>query len=132
MFFEMTIQMRVDDFLKGRLWYIKLLQRQPDFEPHEGIAEWEIVPGSWLQLAEGTPGKDSGPLRLGVEDIETERHRLVSELDVDEFSIYTRDEVPVHWATFLDPWGNRLGLFEYKNKLEEKDRIQTVLGRRKV
>nr|WP_093137225.1 VOC family protein [Salinibacillus kushneri] len=129
MLFEITIQFRVDDFPEGRSWYERLFQRKPDFEPHAGIAEWEMIPGSWLQLAQGTPIKGSGPLRLGVPDIEREKDRLIRELEVENFTVNTRDEVPVYWATFADPWGNDLGLFEYKNKGDERERVSVILGK---
>ncbi|TCP22349.1 hypothetical protein EV207_13636 [Scopulibacillus darangshiensis] len=128
MIFEMTVQVRVPDFDKGQLWYQTLLNREPDFVPHGGFAEWELIPGCWLQVAEGEPAKDSGPLRLGVIDIESERARLKKELSVENFDIYSREEVPVKWGTFNDPWGNRLGFFEYLNKKERDERIKAVLG----
>lgn len=84
--------------------------------------------GCWLQLAEGTPAKASGPMRFGVTDIEGVRERLVKELGIDQFEIFSREEVPVKWGTFTDPWGNRLGFFEYVNKTEEKERIRTITG----
>lgn len=125
--FEMTIQVRVEDITEGCKWYQTVLNRAPDFIPHEGFVEWEIIPGCWLQVAEGKTAIASGPLRLGVTDIEGERERLVKELKIDEFEIYSREEVPVKWGTFSDPWGNRLGFFEYLDKEEEKQRINTLV-----
>lgn len=43
--FEMTIQVRVQDIYEGRRWYQSLLNRNPDFEPHDGFAKWEVIPG---------------------------------------------------------------------------------------
>ena len=48
--------------------------------------EWELVPGCWLQLAEGEPMAGSGPLRLGVCDIDKERHRVIAELNVERLN----------------------------------------------
>ena len=129
MMFEMTNQVRVANHNEGQKWYQALFNREADFIPHEGFAEWEILPGCWLQIAEGIPSIESGPLRFGVTDIESERERLVRELQIEEFEIHERDEVPVRWGTFSDPWGNRLGLFEYKDKKEEQRRI-AMLARR--
>ncbi|MFP7296902.1 VOC family protein [Neobacillus niacini] len=127
MIYEMTYQVRVTNFNKGLMWYKTLLNREPDFVPHEGFAEWELIPGCWLQVAEGTPANGSGPIRLGVLSIEEERNRMVEELNVDEsFEIFSREEVPVKWATFTDPWGNRLGFFEYIDENEKNKRIQTL------
>ncbi|KHE72444.1 VOC family protein [Halobacillus sp. BBL2006] len=129
MVYEMTIQVRVTDIEKGKKWYEKLFQRKPDFEPHFGIVEWEIFPGSWLQLAEGTPAKESGPLRFGVKDIKDEQQRVMEGLDVEHFKIHSREEVPVKWGTFSDPWGNQLGFYEYHDKAEQEERIQTIAGK---
>lgn len=124
----MTNQVRVKNIQEGQRWYQTLFNRQPDFIPHEGFAEWEVIPGCWLQVAEGTPSEASGPIRFGVTDIEGERERLIEELNIDSFEIFSREEVPVKWATFTDPWGNGLGFFEYLNKKEERERIKTIVG----
>lgn len=34
--------------------------------------------------------------------------RIVNDLDVKPFEMYSRPEVNVKWATFSDPWRNRL------------------------
>lgn len=126
--FEMTIQLRVTDFEKGQKWYETLLKRRPDFMPHEGFAEWEVIPGCWLQVAEGIPSEGSGPLRLAVNNLEAEQERIVKELNVDHFEIYALDEVPVRWGTFTDPWGNQLGFFEYLDKNEQNEVMKKVWG----
>lgn len=130
MFFEMTYQVRVPDIKEGQKWYEIFLNKAPDFIPHDGFAEWELIPGCWLQVAEGTPAEGSGPLRLAVKDIKGEKERLVCDLNVENFEILSRQEVPVKWASFTDPWGNRIGLFEYISKSEEKERINTIWGGR--
>jgi hypothetical protein len=126
--YEVTFQVRVTDMAKGEWWYRTLLGREPDFVPHKGFAEWELIPRCWLQVAEGFPATSSGPLRLGVMNIEAERERLVKELNIDPFKIYERPEVPVKWATFADPWGNHIGLFEYLNKAEKDRKMNEVFG----
>jgi len=94
--------------------------------------EWELIPGCWLQLAEGTPSQGSGPLRLGVKDLKAEKERLVRELNVENFEVFSRQEVPVKWGTLTDPWGNCIGLFEYLDKKEDDERIKTILGKIEV
>ncbi|MGM0839422.1 MAG: VOC family protein [Bacillota bacterium] len=131
MIYEMTVQVRVTDIQKGKLWYETLLNRTPDFIPHEGFVEWELIPGCWLQVAEGTPSLNSGPIRLGVEDISREQERLSSLLGTEHFDIHEREEVPVKWATFQDPWGNGIGLFQYQSKTEMQERIRFILGKKK-
>ncbi|MBU5345830.1 VOC family protein [Paenibacillus lautus] len=132
MIFEMTIQVRVSNIEQGQKWYETLLNRKPDFIPHEGFAEWELIPGCWLQVAEGKPTEGNGPLRLGTTNIEVQRDILVKLLKIDDFEIYSRPEVPVKWGTFSDPWGNRLGFFEYLNKSEEQERIKTIIGSKEI
>jgi hypothetical protein len=131
MIYEMTVQVRVTDMQEGQRWYETLLNRTPDFIPHDGFAEWELIPGCWLQVAEGTPSLNSGPIRLGVRSIDRERERLMSLLGIDSFDIHDREEVPVKWATFQDPWGNGIGMFEYHSKTEMQARIQSLLGKEK-
>lgn len=130
MIYEMTVQVRVSDMQKGQKWYETLLNRTPDFIPHEGFAEWELITGCWLQVAEGTPSLNSGPIRLGVEDIIRERERLSSLLGTEHFDINEREEVPVKWATFQDPWGNGIGLFQYRSKTEMQERMRFILGKK--
>ena len=130
MIFEITYQVRVTDINVGQRWYEIFLNKTPDFIPHEGFAEWELIPGCWLQVAEGTPSRGSGPLRIGVKDIMSEKERLYRELKVDHFEIFSRPGVPVRWGGFTDPWGNGIGLFEYINKTEEGERITTIFGNR--
>ncbi|WP_017153953.1 VOC family protein [Bacillus bingmayongensis] len=122
MIYEITVQVRVTDIKEGQKWYHTLLNKEPDFIPHEGFAEWELIPGGWLQVAEGLPNEDSGPIRLGVIDIKAERDRLKKELNVENFEIYSREEVPVKWGTFTDPWGNRLGFFEYLSQTKKTNK----------
>ena len=128
MIFEITYQVRVTDIQQGHKWYEILLNKKPDLIPHDGFVEWEIIPGYWLQVAEGTPSEGSGPLRFGVTNIIAERARLVKELGIDHFEIHSREEVPAKWGSFTDPWGNQLGFFEYLDKNEENERSKTILG----
>ena len=129
MIFELTYQIRVADFDAGLKWYKSLLKKEPDFTPHNGFAEWELIPGCWLQVAEGIPVEGSGPLRLGVKSIEDERSRLINEIHIESFEIFSREEVPVKWATFSDPWGNSIGFFEYNDEQEMNERIKVNFGK---
>ncbi|MBH0155162.1 VOC family protein [Fictibacillus sp. 5RED26] len=129
MIYEMTVQVRVSNMKDGQKYYETLLNRAPDFTPHDGFAEWELLPNCWLQVAEGTPTVGNGPLRLGVVDLHAERKRLMDVLHIEEFEIFERVEVPVKWATFSDPWGNRLGLFEYKDSEALNEKLRQVVRR---
>jgi hypothetical protein len=130
MIVEMTMQIRVSDIREGQNWYQTLLNREPDFVPHDGFAEWELIPGFWLQVAKGLPSQGSGPLRLGITDLEEERTRIIRELNVRDFEVHSREEVPVKWCTFSDPWGNRIGFFEYMDKGEQEKRINSIKNKK--
>lgn len=106
-----TMQVRAGDLDAARGWYSALLGRPPDEEPSASLAEWEILPNCWLQLAEGAPAPGNGPLHLGVADIEMERERLQQALKV-AVSPIERIEGEVAWCNFEDPFGNRLGFFQ--------------------
>jgi len=129
MIYEMTIQIRVTDMENALKWYSTLLEKDPDFVPHEGFAEWELLPGCWLQVAEGIPAEGSGPIRFGVTNLEKLQDKLITELGIEKFDIYQRQEVPVKWGTFSDPWGNKIGLFEYINKEEIYVKVKEILGK---
>ncbi|TKC18911.1 VOC family protein [Robertmurraya kyonggiensis] len=131
MIFEVTNQVRVSNMKEGQEWYETVLNKKPDYIPHEGFAEWELVPGCWLQVSEETPTEGNGPIRFGVKNIEAERKRLIKELGIKEFEIHSRPEVPVKWGSFSDPWGNQLGFFEYLDKEEEQQRINIIIGNSK-
>ena len=107
-----TFQVRVTDYQEGFKWYKTLFNRDPDFIPHEDFAEWEIVKDTWLQVAKGEPAKGNGPMRLGVQDIYSERERLMKSLDMRMEEVQTREGVPAAWCSFSDPFGNLIGLFE--------------------
>lgn len=109
---KITIQVRVTDFELGSLWYERLLQRPPDFIAHENFIEWEIVPNCWLQVSKGEPAIGSGPLRIGVKNVEKELQRVVTHLQIDPVIIFKREGVPAAWCTFEDPFGNKIGFFE--------------------
>lgn len=91
-----------------------LFERPPDFIPHDNFWEWELMAGVWIQVVhhdESAP-RTTPPIRLGVDDIERERRRIVDMLAVPMFPLFDPPEVPVRWGTFEDPWGNRIGLFQ--------------------
>lgn len=118
MFHEMTMQIRVPSIDEGVKWYEKVIGKPADFIPHEGFAEWELIPNRWLQVAEGGPAVGSGPIRVGISDMEKELKRLEFELGVQEVEVFSRAEVPVKWSTFRDPWGNQFGYFQYKTDIK--------------
>ncbi|MFF2795005.1 VOC family protein [Lysinibacillus xylanilyticus] len=104
------------------------MNKQPDFIPHDGFAGWEIIPGYWLQVAEGKPTVECGPLRFGIEDLEEEKNRLIKQLNINDFEINSRGEVPVKWGTFTDPWGLELGSLSITIRQRKVNVLKQYLG----
>lgn len=107
----MTFQLRVTDIDRAVSWYSELLGRAPDLLPQKKLAEWEVIPNCWLQIAHGHKLWLGGPVRFEVDDIEMERTRLRDELETD-ISEIERIAGLAAWCNFPDPFGNRLGLFQ--------------------
>ncbi len=65
---------QVSDINKSIEWYKKWLG-EPDVIPMEGVAEYEITPGSWLQLSETEKVVNSGVV-IGVDDVKESKRNL--------------------------------------------------------
>jgi predicted enzyme related to lactoylglutathione lyase len=106
---SVTVGLAVSDLVGAAAWYGRLLGREVDLSPADGVAEFRIVAGCWLQLYEGTGGGE-GAFRFGVADIEGARSRLL-ELGV---AVSPVEEVPgvIAYCEFTDPYGNRLSLYQ--------------------
>lgn len=110
----LTIQLWVADGSEARTWYERLFSRAPDFRPFDddSFCEWVVKPGYWeIHVVEkAQPLPRQAPLRIGTDDIDVSRARLLGlGIDADEI-----EELPgvVRWCNFADPWGNRLGLYQ--------------------
>ena len=107
----MTVGVPVPDLGEARAWYTRVLGREPDLAPVPRIVEFEVVPGSWLQLVERPPaGEAAWVFRIGVGDIEAERTRLLAlGVGVDPVE---RIEGVIAYCDYRDPYGNRLSAYQ--------------------
>jgi catechol 2,3-dioxygenase-like lactoylglutathione lyase family enzyme len=105
------IEVTVGDMAAALAWYEALLGRPPDADTPDGGARWEVVPYCWLHVAEGEPAGGQGPVRLGSADLPRDRDRVRDALGVAVSEI-RRIEGMLAYCDFVDPWGNRLGLFQ--------------------
>ena len=117
-----TIQIFVGDINDALVWYTNIIGRDPDATPFEDYLEWEIIPDLWLQISEkkiDNSQSQSGRMRFGVSDIESERARIIRELKAEATKV---EEIPgtVKWCNFNDPWSNRLGFFQDLKKFPVK------------
>jgi catechol 2,3-dioxygenase-like lactoylglutathione lyase family enzyme len=106
-----THLVEVGDLQDAQRWYADVLGRGPDIEPVDGVLEWELREGTWLQVAEGAPNPQPGQmLRLGVEDIDAATAALAEAgVDVGEVE---RVEGVIAFCEFQDPFGNPLSLYQ--------------------
>jgi lactoylglutathione lyase len=103
---SVTMGLPVRDLREAQEWYAGVLGHEHELEPAEGLAEFEVHPGSWLQLMdEGRP-----VFRIGVSDIEAERERLLA-LGVEVSQIDGIEGV-IRFFDFQDPDGNDLSLYQ--------------------
>jgi catechol 2,3-dioxygenase-like lactoylglutathione lyase family enzyme len=57
------------DYATARAWYSRILGREPDLEPIDGVAEWQITTTAWLQLIEDANRAGKSAVRFGVSDL---------------------------------------------------------------
>ena len=98
------------DFSAARSWYSRLIGREPDLEPIDRVAEWQITATAWLQLIEDSDRAGRSAVRLGVDSVAAQ----VAELT--EMSIGTREPVVVAGVVAVlditDPDGNEVSFVE--------------------
>lgn len=97
------------DFAASLKWY-ECIFGTPDEEPMEGMAEWEISPGAWLQL-DGSGANGAGPAAvvIGVKDVAAARAALLqANISAGEIADYGF----VHVCDVRDPDGNRLSFVQ--------------------
>lgn len=108
----MTIAINAGDTAEVLDFYSRVFGRGPDTAPLDDFLEWQIGPGTWLQLSTGhdRPGANNARVRLEVDDVEGAVERMrQAEVPVGEI---VRVPDVVAFANFSDYWGNALGFFQ--------------------
>jgi predicted enzyme related to lactoylglutathione lyase len=107
---SVTVGLPVTDLEASCLWYGAVFERaDPDLEPAEGVAEYEIG-GIWIQLVEDPGAEENAVLvRFGVDDV-TAQHRRIAGLGIDVCPVEHVDGA-VDWFDVRDPDGNVLSLY---------------------
>jgi catechol 2,3-dioxygenase-like lactoylglutathione lyase family enzyme len=57
------------DYAAARAWYSRVLEREPDLEPIDGVGEWQLTDTGWLQLIEEAERAGTSAVRIGVTDL---------------------------------------------------------------
>ena len=60
------------DYATARSWYSRVIGRDPDLEPIDGVAEWQIAATAWLQLVEDPDPAGKSAVRFGVDDLDAQ------------------------------------------------------------
>jgi hypothetical protein len=98
------------DYTAARSWYSRLIGREPDIEPIDRVAEWQITATAWLQLAEDAARAGKSAVRIGVDDVAAQTAELT------ELGIATGDLVEIAGMVkvidIVDPDGNEVSFVE--------------------
>ncbi|ROP63299.1 putative enzyme related to lactoylglutathione lyase [Curtobacterium sp. PhB130] len=107
---SVTVGLPVTDLEASCLWYGAVFERvDPDLEPAEGVAEYEIG-GIWIQLVEDPDAEEnSAVVRFGVDDVAAQ-HTRIAALGIDVGPV-ERVEGAIDWFDVHDPDGNVLSLY---------------------
>jgi catechol 2,3-dioxygenase-like lactoylglutathione lyase family enzyme len=57
------------DYARSRSWYSRVIGREPDLEPVQGVAEWQMTNTAWLQLIDDPDRAGKSAVRIGVTDL---------------------------------------------------------------
>lgn len=108
----MTIAINAGDNAEVLDFYTRVFGRGPDTAPLDNFLEWQIAPGTWLQLSTGhdRPGANNARVRFEVDDIDAAVERMQgASVPVGE-TVRVPDVVA--FANFSDNWGNALGFYQ--------------------
>lgn len=85
--------------------FYKALLGETDIEPADGVAEWEVAPGHYVQVCEVPERAGTGAVILGSTDIDALiqdlRKKGVEVSDAEDYGV-------VKVAVVLDPAGNEI------------------------
>ena len=87
-------------------WYTKLLGRDADLVPVEGVAEWQLAENAWLQVSTDPERAGSTTVVIGVNDIDAQC-RACASADVSYGEVVEYPEV-VRMMEVIDPDGNKV------------------------
>ena len=108
-----TIEFRVEDCAKSKVWYSTLLEREPDFVFSDTYFEWEVAPNTWLKIIEKAPFGGCGPIRFMVSNIDTKIQQLRNKVcEIDIVDDQKQMNSTLRTVTILDPGGNYIGFLQ--------------------
>jgi hypothetical protein len=98
------------DFASARTWYRGLIGRDPDVEPIDNVAEWQITATAWLQVAEDPVRAGRTAVRFGVDNLDAQIAELKAVGIAPGEPVVIADMVKV--VDVADPDGNEVSFVE--------------------
>lgn len=98
------------DYPTARPWYSRIIGRDPDLEPIDGVAEWQITATAWLQLIDDADRAGKSAVRFGVSDLASQIAELNAAGIVTGEPVVIADMVKV--VDVADPDGNEVSFVE--------------------
>jgi hypothetical protein len=95
----------VDNFENAVAWYENLLDRPPDARPMEGLAEWKLTDGAWIQVYKDSERAGFSSVTFLVDGFEAQLELLRTKaipIEATTMSDYVKT------ATVKDCSGNRV------------------------
>ncbi len=98
------------DFASALSWYRGLIGRDPDLEPVDNVAEWQITDTAWLQVVEDPDRAGRTAVRFGVDNLDIQIAELTAAgITPGELMVVT-DMVKV--VDVADPDGNEVSFVQ--------------------
>lgn len=98
----------VSDLDRAKAWYEKLFGRPADNTPMPVLAEWQVVPGGWVQVFVDEERAGTGLLNFAVDDLPA-HVAAATEAGLRPGGIEDANK-GVRLATLADPDGNTIRL----------------------
>ena len=98
----------VSDLRTSRDWFSSLFGRRPDNEPMPTLAEWQVVPGGWVQVFCDPDRAGSSLLNVAVDDLDAHIADLRQRGLNPEAAVEANKGVRL--STVTDPDGNLIRL----------------------
>ena len=92
------------------LWYKKLLGRDADIIPVDGVAEWQLAENAWIQVTTDPERAGSATVIIGVNDIESQC-KFCAAANVPHGEIIEYPEI-IKMIEVIDPEGNKIAFVQ--------------------
>ena len=100
----------VDDQDAAVEWYRKLLGRDADIVPVEGVAEWQLAGNAWIQVTTDSERAGSATVIIGVNDIDSQC-KFCTAANVPHGEIIEYPKI-IKMIEVFDPDGNKIAFVQ--------------------